>query len=138
MKQLLLTSATVVLVGWGNKHGPWPSNAEISNWPILEAQTYNTKISPKSLSSRNPVFLLFQNNLNFDAEAIWFDFKGNTKSYGIVKAGENWIIETYSTHPWQIVDTNTKEIVGFYVTPKHSAMIILGGKTGEEMKATGN
>ena len=138
MKHLLLTTiAAVVLVGCGDRHGPLPTNTEIFNWPILEAQTYNTKISPKSINSRNPVRLLLQNNLNVDAEGIWFDFEGNTKSFGIIKAGKNRIINTFSTHPWLFVDTNTEEIVGFYITPKYSARIALGGKTGEELKAEG-
>ena len=136
MKHLLLTTiAAVVLVGCGDRWGPWPTNTEISNWPILEAQIYNTKISPKSLNSRNPVRLLFQNKLNVDSEAIWFDFKGNAKSYGIIKAGKNKIINTFSTHPWLFVEANTEEIVGFYITPKYSARITLDGKTAEELKA---
>ena len=153
-KLLLSTIAAVLFVGCGDRHvafvedrhppapnhiyGPWPTNTEISNWPILKAKTYNTKISPKSLNNRNPVRLLFQNNLNVDSEAIWFDFKGNAKSFGIIKAGKNMIINTFSTHPWLFKNANTEEIVGFYITPKYSARITLSGKTGEELKAEGN
>ena len=138
MKHLLITTiAAVLLVGCGDRWGSWPTNTEISNWPILEAQTYNTKTSPKSLNSRNPVRLLFQNNLNVDVEAIWFDFEGNAKSYGIIKARENSIINTFSTHPWLFIEAHTEEIVGFYITPEYSARITLGGKSSEELKAEG-
>ena len=55
------------------------------------------------------------------------DFDGKPQSYGIIKAGEGSIINTFSTHRWLLKDK-------LYVTPEFSTRIKLHGKTGEESK----
>jgi len=114
--------------GGNDAWGPMPTKDEVANWPILETKTYKKELSPKSLKSQTRVFLLLQNNLNLDIDIIWLDFDGKPQSYGIIKAGEGRIINTFSTHRWLLKDK-------LYVTPEFSTRIKLHGKTGEELKA---
>ena len=112
--------------GGNDAWGPMPTKDEVANWPILETKTYKKELSPKSLKSQTRVFLLLQNNLNLDIDIIWLDFDGKPQSYGIIKAGEGRIINTFSTHRWLLKDK-------LYVTPEFSARIKLHSKTGAEL-----
>ena len=71
--------------------------------PVLRSTGASPRITMRVINQGNEELSLY-----------WVNYRGNTRSYGKVKAGGTWAITTYGTHPWLITNPSG-QIVGIFV-----------------------
>jgi VHL beta domain len=56
----------------------------------------------------------FINNSLITVKVYWLDYDGKRKFYKSLQAGEQYIQETYLTHPWLITDPRNNSLYLFF------------------------
>lgn len=75
---------------------PAPSSARPGKRPCTQERTL------RSQHSKEPTKITFVNASGMYRALHWIDFKGQTKDYGGLNAGEKKTFDTFRTHPWVI------------------------------------
>ena len=61
----------------------------------------------RSLKSQYSTFVGFENHCKHSVEVIWLDYKGQPVWYNTLRPGQNYQQQTYVTHPWVCVESDT-------------------------------
>jgi hypothetical protein len=63
-----------------------------------------------SIKGDQSVSLRFINQKNQRVKIFWLDYQGQAKFYRTLEPGEEYIQQTYMTHPWWITDENNRPL----------------------------
>ena len=62
---------------------------------------------PKSIHSRHSTEVNFQNKTKYNVEVLWLDYQGKPVWYNRLPPGKGYRQQTYVTHPWVCVESDT-------------------------------
>jgi hypothetical protein len=68
-----------------------------------------------SSNSDYAVEITFKNTHTNPVDIIWQSFQGEDTFYRSLSPGESYLQPSYATHPWKIVDQETKEVLKIFV-----------------------
>jgi von Hippel-Lindau disease tumor supressor len=110
---LLLTTTTVL----GNLTIASPAQAESKHRAELAGA--------KSLNGDIPASLMFINKTEAPVKIYWLDYKGDRQFYQTLAPEEEYIQQSYLSHPWLVTDSNDKAWYVFYPDAQTRLVMIL-------------
>ena len=66
-------------------------------WNITKSSP-NSKL--RSVASKTPSKLTVRNSTSDKIECYWINYEGIEIFYGVVEAGQDWVLDTFVSHPW--------------------------------------
>jgi von Hippel-Lindau disease tumor supressor len=83
--------------------------------PVLAQRRHPTEAAGmRSINGDFSTSVKFINNSLITVKVYWLDYDGNRKFYKSLQAGEQYIQQTYLTHPWLITDTRNNSLYLFF------------------------
>lgn len=94
--------------------------------PVLAETKHRAEVAgAKSLNGDIPASLMFINKTEADVKIYWLDYKGDRKFYQTLAPDEEYIQQSYLSHPWLVTDGSDNAWHVFYPDAQTRLVMIL-------------
>ena len=77
----------------------------------------------RSLQTRTATKIKFVNGTAFDSQIYWVDWNGELKPYQVLKAGQEYVQDTYIDHLWEVREFATQQFMARVAGKKNAQTV---------------
>jgi VHL beta domain len=97
----------------------------LSSPALAQQQHLAEQLGTSSVNDNFSTNLRFVNNSPANVNIYWLDYEGKRVFYRSLSVGEQYVQQTYLTHPWLITDINDNALYLYFPDAQDRAVEIL-------------